>query len=271
MNHDSFPRVDEHIVEPETRQEMVRGEPMEALPANPPHAERHTDLDYVTRGHVAPGYVVAADLLTRAGPGSNFATDVCVRKVGIDPQTGGRYLEELAFEVVAEQSLQHITVRAEDLATRGVRRIIVVFVNQSEVAEWSQAERRFVPLPINGRLEDPTLMRPIPIRALLDAASADNAVAAALRAKDNPWLVRREQDVSANALARGREEGREEGREQAQSQALLLVLRGRGLHPSDAQRQVIQASTDSEQLERWLLMAGRVHSIDELLVADADR
>jgi hypothetical protein len=243
------PRVDEHIVAPETREEIVRGERMEALPANPPHAERHTDLDYVTRGHVAPGYVVAADLLTRAGPNSDFATDVCVRKVGIDPETGGRYLEELAFEVVAEQSLRHITVRAEDLATRGVRRIIVVFVKRSEVAEWSQAERRFVPLPLDGMLEDPTLIEPIPIRALLDAASADNAVAAALRAKDTPWLVQREQDVSAHA----------------RSEALLLMLRGRGLHPSDAQRRVIKGCTDSEEFERWLFMAGRVNSIDELL------
>ncbi len=39
---------------------------------------------------------------------SDFATDVCVRKDGVDPETGGRYLEELSFEVAHTQSLENL-------------------------------------------------------------------------------------------------------------------------------------------------------------------
>src|SRR5690606_8353906 len=128
------------------------------------------------------------------GPKSDFATDVCVRKTGDDPETGARFLEELAFEIINEQSMRHITMRAEDIVGRGVRRLIAIFVKRGTVTEWSQAEHRFVPLSLDGELEDPTLAKPIPIRALLDAASADNSVAAALYAKQNPWLMQREQE-----------------------------------------------------------------------------
>jgi hypothetical protein len=265
MRTTDFPRVDDHLVEPETREEMLRGERIIAQPANPPHAERHADLDYVTRAHVAPGYVVASDLLTRVGPKSNFATDVCVRKVGIDPESNARYLEELAFEVIGEQSLRHISIRAEDLSERGVRRIIAVFAKRGEVGEWSPAKGRFVPLSLDGMLEDPALMRPIPIRALLDAGSADDAVAAALQAKGNPWLVQHEQQVSAEALARGHKAGQVEGRKAGQGDALMLMLEGRGLHLSDEQRAVIEACTDDEQLERWLRKAGCIATVAELL------
>src|SRR5690606_3130170 len=143
------------LVEPESRQEMVRGELISAMPANPAHGDPHARIDYVTTAHAAPGYIVSTDLLTRFGPKSDFATDVCVRKVGIDPETGARYLEELAFEIVNQQSLRHITVRAEDIIGRGVRRLIVIFAKRREVTEWSQAEHRFVPLPLDGMLEDP--------------------------------------------------------------------------------------------------------------------
>lgn len=63
---DSFPRVDDHLIEPEvTRDEIIGGRRVIALPANPPHANQQSDLDYVLRAHVAPGYLTAADLLTR--------------------------------------------------------------------------------------------------------------------------------------------------------------------------------------------------------------
>jgi len=45
-----------------------------------------------------PSHPVSTELLTRAGPRSDFATDTCVCRSGIDPRTGSRYLEELAFE-----------------------------------------------------------------------------------------------------------------------------------------------------------------------------
>ena len=112
-----FPRLDEHLVKPETREEMIRGRRVIAMPAHPPHADRHFKLDYVLGPHVKRGYVGSTELLTRAGPGSDFATDTCIRKEGDDPRTGTRYLEELAFEVVNEQSRRDITEKAEDLTS----------------------------------------------------------------------------------------------------------------------------------------------------------
>jgi hypothetical protein len=182
------PRLDEYLVEGETREEMLRGERIYAAPAREPHAERHFELDYVMRAHVKEGYIGASDMLTRAGPGSEFATDTAVRKRGIDPETGTRYLEELAFEVVSTQSMREMIMRAEDLSTRGVRRLLAIFVARNEVCEWSVAEHRFVTLSLDERLVDPTLARPLPIRALLDAAQADDAVVDALDIKGNRRL-----------------------------------------------------------------------------------
>jgi hypothetical protein len=201
------PRLDDHLVRGETREEMVRGQRVIASPAKPPHAKQHSELGYVIRAHAAVGYVAHTDLLTRAGPASDFATDTCVLREGIDPATDTRYLEELAFEVVSEQSLRDITERAEDLSNRGVRRLIAIFVKKGEVAEWSAETKSWVLLPLDAPLEDATLARPMPIRALFDAAVADNEVIEALAAKGNPRLAQRE----AIARAEGRTEGRAEG------------------------------------------------------------
>jgi hypothetical protein len=62
---------------PETREEMIDGRLVLAPPALEPHAEQHYELDYVTRGGVAPGYIGATDLLTRTGTGTQFAADTC--------------------------------------------------------------------------------------------------------------------------------------------------------------------------------------------------
>ncbi len=61
---------------------------------SPPTADRLLEL----------GYVASPELLTRTETESDFATDVCVRREGVDPQTGGRHLEELAFEVANTQT-----------------------------------------------------------------------------------------------------------------------------------------------------------------------
>ncbi len=203
----SQPRLDEHLVQGETREEMLRGERIYAAPAREPHAERHFELDYVIRAHVQDGYIGASDMLTRAGPGSEFATDTAVRKRGIDPETGTRYLEELAFEVVSTQTMREMTMRAEDLSNRGVRRLLAIVVARNEVCEWSVAEHRFVTLSLDDNLVDPTLARPIPIRALLDAALADDAVVDALDIKGN----RRLRALMTREHERGLEQGINEG------------------------------------------------------------
>jgi hypothetical protein len=223
--HDSeaMPRLDEHLVLDGTREEVLRGERLIAAPALPPHADPHARLDYLITAAAAAGYVTSSDLLTRAGPGSEFATDTSVRREGIDPATDTRYLEELAFEVVSTQSLREITKRAEDLSNRGVRRLIAVFVKKGEVAEWSASTNAWIPLPLDSKLADPVLARPVLIRALFDAGVADNEVIDSLAAKGNPRLAQRESAKHQEGLEVGRREGRREGLQHA-IEALCDVL-----------------------------------------------
>src|SRR3954453_6176123 len=133
-----FPPVDEHLVEPEvTRDEIIGGRRGVAFPAEAAHADQHGELHYVLRAHVAPGYVAAVDLLTRLDLKSDFASDVCVRREGVDPQTGKRHLEELAFEVVSEQREQDVSEKVPRMHRRGVRRIFAIFIKSRQVCEWS--------------------------------------------------------------------------------------------------------------------------------------
>ncbi|NJK31332.1 MAG: hypothetical protein HC927_02345 [Deltaproteobacteria bacterium] len=221
---------------------MVRGELIERSPANPLHAERLSTIVYVIRGHVAAGYVPSTFLLTRVGPLSDFATDLCVRRAGVDPETGTRYLEELAFLLISEQSMPHITIRAKDLAERGVRRVIGVFVEQGEIAEWSRTHRSFVLLPTDAMLEDPTLVRPVPLRALLDAAAANDAVLAALYAKRNPWLMEHDEAIRAQR----REAERQQARRTIES---VCVALGQPLTTSERER---LDELDTDQLTELL-------------------
>ena len=194
------PPLDEHLVQPETtRDQLVRGRKVLAMPSLPPHGDRHFKLDYVIGAHVREGYVGSTDLLTRSAETSDFATDTCIRRAGIDPRTGQRHLEELAFEVVNEQSLRDITEQAEDLTARGVRRLVAIFVKKGEVCEWSPQTGKWKKLDPEGTFTDPTLARPLRVKELLDAAEADNAVVRALVAKGNP------------VIAEVRNEGRRQG------------------------------------------------------------
>jgi hypothetical protein len=243
MKFPGHPSLDDHLVPGETREEMVRGQLVIAMPALPPHADRHCELDYVIRAHVATGYVSSSDMLTRAGPGSEFATDTSVRKQGLDPDTGTRYLEELAFEVVSTQSKRDITIRAEELTARGVRRLLAIFVKQGEVREWSPSKKDWVTLPLDGKLEDPTLARPVEIEALLDAAAADDAVVDALDTKGN----RRLREIKAVERKHGLERGLERGRLEAIETACRLL----GI-TLDAGRRTHLLALDADGLEQLL-------------------
>jgi hypothetical protein len=245
-----LPSPDDHLVTPEvTRDEMIRGRRVVAMPANPPHADRQFDLGFVLRGHLKPGFVGSSELLTRVGVGSDFATDICIRKNGTDPNTGTRYLEELAFEVVNEQSARDIREKAEDLTARGVRRFIAVFVKTGKVCQWSQEKGGFQELALDSVLEDPCLSRPLRLRALLDAAEADDAVAQALVQKRNPVI--------------------EAVRSEGKVAAILAVLAARGLDVSEAVRGRIAECRDGAVLDQWIAKAVVAGSAEEV-VADEE-
>ena len=245
-----FPPVDERLVEPEvTRDEVIGGRRVVAFPAESPHADEHGELQYVVRAHVAPGYIAAVDLLTRQDSASDFASDVCVRRTGIDPQTGTRYLEELAFEVVSEQKERDISEKVPRMHRRGVRRIFAVFVKSRQVCEWSPKNRSWTPLTQDSWIEDTCLAAPLAVAALLDAATADDAVIEALAAKDNPALRRREAAARSEGMAT----------------AVLRVLEARGIAVSPAQRQEILRCADLDRLDRWLAQAALATAADEVL------
>jgi hypothetical protein len=245
----SFPRVDDHLVRPEvTRDEIVGGQRVIASPAHPPHAKQHSRLDYVLQAHTAPGYIAASDLLTRHDRSSDFATDACIYKDGIDPATGTRYLEEIAFEVVSEQNEALATEKASRMHQRGVRRIFTVWVKgHQRVCEWSPESRSWKLL--ETAIEDPVLVRPLSMSALLDAAEADNAVAEALIAKGNPVIRAREAATWAAAKAA----------------TILQFLDARGIAVSPSQRQTILECSDPDQLDHWVRRAAVAASTDDVI------
>lgn len=182
------PRVDDPLVQPETREEKIRGRQLYALPAHAPHGDAHFHLDVETGVHLKPGYVGATDLLTRLDDDSEIAPDVSVRREGVDPGTGGRYLEDLVFEVVHTQPEREVSERAALLVERGVRRVFAFFVTRRQVAEWSPSEGRWVPLPDDSTIDDPCFLQPLPVRALLDRTEGRKAMARVLVEERNPVI-----------------------------------------------------------------------------------
>jgi hypothetical protein len=246
-----FPRVDDHLVEPEvTRDEIIGGRRVVAMPANPPHADQQGAIIQVLRSNVAPGYKAAAELLTRVDQDSDFASDACVRKEGIDPATGARYLEELAFEVVSEQRTGDVTEKASRMHRRGVRRLFAIFLKSEQVCEWSAESQGWLPLDRGSQIEDSCLAAPLAVAALIDAAAADIAVVKGLAAQGNPELQRREAEAEARGEAR----------------SILKFLQARGIVVSEAQRQEILGCHDLDRLDRWLARAAVASSTDELIL-----
>jgi hypothetical protein len=245
----SFPRVDDHLVEAEvTRDEIIGGQRIVASPAHPPHADQQTELDFVLRTQVASGYRAAADLLTRYDEESDFASDTCIYKQGTDPATGARYLEEIAFEVVSEQNERLVTEKARRMQRRGVRRIFTVWVKTQRVCEWSPEDGSWRTLEAGARIEDPCLVAPLAVAALLNAAMADQAVVEALAAKGSPAI--RDRDAAKRA--------------EGQAESILKILEARGIPVTEAQRQEIRRCRDLDPLDRWLLRAVVAASADEI-------
>lgn len=180
-----MPGVDDRLATPETREEYIDGVRYEVMAVDPEHADPQAQLAYVVRACVARGYIASTELLTRVDQGSDFATDVCVRRAGKDPETGQRYLEEISFEIANTQTLKDLEYRAQKLVLRGVRRVFAVLVHEREVREWTSSGGWRV-RSVRGEIRDRTFKRPLRVRAILDAAEADRMVVEALWAKREP-------------------------------------------------------------------------------------
>lgn len=242
------PAVDDHFVREGARVEVVRGILLMVPPAEEPHATLHFSLAYVLAGHVAPGYVGAVDMLTRSSLDSDFAPDASVFPAERDPETGGRQLEELAFEVASTQPLDSAGEKARELTRRGVRRVFCLVVKHRRVLEWSTDTDSWSPLPDSSAIDDRCFVRPLPVRALVDSAAGDEAVIAAFIARGHPALAA----IEARGEARGT------------AHALVAVLTARGLVPTPAEAAVIE-SADTAVLNGWLARAVSAASVAELI------
>lgn len=228
-----FPGVDERLIAPESRAEVLDGRVVFAPPADEKHAVPHADLAYVLRAHVRDGYAVAVDMLTRTSETNDFASDASVFEAARDPVTGGRRLEELAFEVVNEQALAIQTTKARELVRRGVRRMFCIVVKQAKLLEWSKTTDAWAATPLET-IDDRCFARPLPSAALLGAAAADAAVLRALRAKGHPEF---------DAV---REEGREEGREEAMRELMPELCELYGIALDEERRGQVAALSAAE-------------------------
>lgn len=261
-----WPDPDDHLVEPGTRTEMVEGEIIHVSPARPGHGDAHSRLDTVVGLCKARGYIASADLLTRRTIDSDFATDVCVRKRGQDPDTGHRHLEELAFEVFNTQSRGEARVRARILATSGVRRVFGLFVHAESfekeeagdvsvtVGEWSPKDDDWIIRDRDDHIDDPCLDVPLPVASLMETGNetiVDDEAARILIGKNNP------------VIESVKQQGMNEGRlTTLRTMALALLGQRFDSLPGWAPERI--AAADAETLETWLsrvLAAGSLEDV----------
>ena len=244
---------------PETRYEAIDGKIFYVCPSDEPHGTYHSRIAALLEAHVVPSYQVAVDMLTRTSEKNDMAPDASVFPAARDPETGGRLLEELVFEVVSTESLAHAGKKARALADRGVRRLFAIDVERRRALEWSRQTCAWEILPMDGTIEDPTLALPLPIRALADAMRADDAVAGALLAKKNP--------VIEDALRTARGEGKIEGK----IEALLQILAARGLRVTKKATGRLRAERDEAVVDRWLGRAASCADVEALFTPSGAR
>ncbi len=247
-----LPAVDERLVAPGTRYQIRDGRVLYVAASDEPHGSRHSKLSAVLEAHTADDYDVASDMLTRLTEIDDIAPDVSVFPKARNAETGGRQLEELAFEVVNSQTLSEAARKAAKLVARGVRRVFATDARRDCAFEWDPGSNSWQPLDPAAMIEDRVFAVPLPIAAIVRTSRVDNVLAQALLNKQNALLL--------SALDARRDEGRAEGR----ADALLAVLVSRGLIASDSERQHIR-SANAAQLERWLGSVATCRSVIELL------
>jgi Uma2 family endonuclease len=246
---------------PETRFEILDGEVEYVPPSDEPHGVRQSKIGGLLEVYVVDGYRCAADMLTRAAVRSDVAPDASVYPAERDPRTGGRKLEDLAFEIVGSERLSHAAKKARFLVKRGVRRVFAVDVKGRRVLEWSMKARAWEALPDDGEIEDRAFVLPLPLRPLIDASAIDDAVARALIAKNNPVLreenERAEERGKQKGFVAGEIKGRAEGRIEGKIEALLVFFERKKIPVSKEVEARLRAAAanNAGQVHRWIAQA----------------
>lgn len=231
----TLPPVDERLVMPGSRYEIVDGQAIYVSPADPAHGRRHSKLAAMLEAAVAAHFDVAVDMLTRTSETGDMAPDASVFPRDPDPETGGRQLEHLAFEVVSTESIRAAGTKAARLRARGVRRVFAIDVERERALEWDVATDGWSMLAHDERIEDPCLAVPLSLREMVSAVRVDDAIAEILLARGNPVLAR--------ALAAERAAAKRE--------SLLMLVEVRRLPLDEAQLARI-AAADETDLDRYL-------------------
>lgn len=245
--------VDERLIMPETRYEVIDGEVVYVSPSDEPHGSRHSKLSALLEAHVGADFDVASDMLTRTSTMNDMAPDASVFPAERDSRTGGRQLEELAFEVVSTETLSNAATKARRLVERGVRRVFAIDVERKRGLEWSTATGGWEILGPDAIIDDRTLEVPLPVTDLVATAKADDAMARALLGKRNPVLTAAIEEARAEASA------------VTKAEAIVTVLEGRGFELGEETRRRILETREAETLDRWLAGAGTCVSADELV------
>ena len=294
--HDRLPAVDERLVAPESRAEILDGRVIHTMGSNQPHGTRHFEATGLFYGVLADGYAGAVDMLTRADDDTDAAPDISVFPEAPDAMTGGRQLEEIAVEVLDTERMAHATAKVRKFAARGVRRLFAIRVPQGAVYEWDHARDDWNELDANVVITDRCFRVPVPMRAFVDRVAASTAIARALVERKHPVVVeavdagraaglrdgRAEgrasglQDGRAEGLRDGRAEGlrdgraeglrdgRTEGRAEGLREALRAFVAAAGIALDAADEARIDACGDAATLRRWIANARTATSAESL-------
>lgn len=269
MSSQESPRVefavDQRLIVPETRFEVIDGKIEYVSPSDEPHGSRHSKVIGMLEACVAEDYDVACDMLTRTSTLDDMAPDASIFPRERDPITGGRQLEELVFEVLVTERLNEATVKARKLSARGVRRIFAIDVSRQRGFEWSREVDSFQILAPGTQIDDRVLAAPLSLDALVYAVKADDAMAQALLAKGNPIIETAVSTSRAEGKAEGKAEGVAEGRSRAKAEFVILLLRSRGLVITESERDQILSTRAETTLDAWFAQAATCSNVSDLL------
>ncbi len=108
------------------------------------HGQPHGHVYFVLHTYVAAGYELDVAALAREPAGRALGSDIRVRKSGLDPLTGDRHVEELAFAIESPRpdAGDVISQHVEALLARGVRRIFTIGGTSTAVGARAAAEPR---------------------------------------------------------------------------------------------------------------------------------